>query len=161
MQHGIAFSELLTWIADETARWEAWTARQDAAIWAIPAGSGRIATLHDLLFHVFIVDLRYGQRLHGRPVSAYEDEPCADAATLFALARRGQALLHDALALDLSPVIEFQTLSAGTLRASKRKVLAHSLTHHLRHLAQAATLVRQHGHPTDWPHDLMMSGALA
>jgi uncharacterized damage-inducible protein DinB len=62
--------------------------------------------------------------------------------------------------VDLTQVIEFQTLSAGTQRASKRKVLAHSITHHIRHLAQAATLLRQHGFSTGWPHDLLMSDAL-
>lgn len=160
MENGIAFAELLRWIADETARWEAWTAGQDAGLWVIPAGDGRIATVRDLLFHVFVVDLRYGQRLNGLPVSTYEEEACADAAALFALARRGQALLRRACALDPTPIIEFPTLSAGTLRASRRKLIAHSITHHLRHMAQAATLVRQQGRPTGWMHDLVMSDAL-
>ena len=81
---------------------------------------------------------------------------------MFALARRGQDRLRLALdgSVDLTKVIEFQTLSAGTLRASGRKILAHTLTHHIRHLAQIATALRQHGHPTDWMHDLLMSDAL-
>lgn len=162
MDSGISFCELLTWISDETAAYERWFATRPDAVWEIPVGTGRTATVRDLLFHVYVVDLRYGQRLHQLPVSSYEDEPVADTLTLFALARRGQDLLRNALdgRVDLHRVIKFQTMTAGTLRASGRKILAHTLTHHLRHLAQIATALRQHGHPTDWMHDLLMSNAL-
>jgi uncharacterized damage-inducible protein DinB len=161
---GLSFIELLDWIGSETRQWAAWSARQPAAVWAVPIGAGKIATVRDLFFHVYVVDLRYGQRLNGLPVSAIEQEAVADPRDLFTLAARGQDLLRTwvvgAGPADLDRVIEFQTLSAGTLRASQRKVVAHSLTHHLRHLAQIATAMRQHGHPTDWGHDLMLSTAL-
>lgn len=163
MQAGISFSELLGWIGEETTKYETWFAGQPAGAWTAPAGSGRTATVRDLLFHTYVVDLRYGQRLHSMPVSSYEDEAVAEPMAMFPLARRGQALLRQAAedGRDLGEVIEFQTLTAGTLRASRRKVLAHSITHHLRHTAQIATLLRQAGHPTGWMHDLLMSGALA
>lgn len=160
---GIAFTELLVWIGGETARYERWFATQPATAWAAPAGSGRIATVRDLLYHTYVVDLRYGQRVHGLPVSSFEDEAVADPMQLFPLARRGQELLASALTsgIDLGEVLTFQTLSAGTQQASKRKIIAHSLTHHVRHLAQVATLLRQAGHATDWPHDLLFSDAIA
>ena len=162
MDHGISIGELLDWISDETAAHERWFATRQDTVWAVPVGTGRFATVRDLLFHVYVVDLRYGQRLHQLTVSSYEDETVADTLTLFALARRGQDLLRHALdgRVDLHRVIEFQTLTAGTQRASGRKIFAHSLTHHLRHLAQIATALRQHGHPTDWTHDLLMSNVL-
>lgn len=162
---GLGLGELLDWIAGETRNWQAWFARPPPAVWAVPVGDGRTATVRDLLFHVYVVDLRYGQRLHGLPVSTYEQEAVADPAELFPLAARGQDLLRRWLAgatpADAAEVIEFQTLTAGTLRATRRKVVAHSLTHHLRHLAQVATALRQHGHPSDWMHDLLVSPALA
>jgi uncharacterized damage-inducible protein DinB len=163
MPPGISFSELLAWIASETTRYEAWFAQQQPTVWSAPAGTGRIATVRDLLFHTYVVDLRYGQRLRGLPVSSYEDEAVAEPMALFTLARRGQDLLAQTLdgRIDLAEVIEFQTLTAGTQRASKRKVIAHALTHHIRHMAQVATLLRQHGSPTGWPHDLLFSDALA
>lgn len=162
---GPTFAELLAWIAEETPRWQAWFARQPEAVWGLAFGSGRTATVRDLVFHVFAVDLRYGQRLLGLPVTPFEEIPAADPEALFALAARGQEQFRRWLAEstpgDRAQVIEFQTLSAGLRRASKRTVLAHSLTHHLRHMAQLATVLRQHGHPTDWPHDLLMSRAMA
>lgn len=162
MPPGISFSELLAWNASETTRHEVWFAQQPPTVWAAPAGTGRTATVRDLLFHTYIVDLRYGQRLNGLPVSTYEDEAVTDPMAMFALARRGQDLLAKAIdgPNDLAEVIEFQTLTAGTLRASRRKVIAHALTHHIRHMAQIATLLRQHGAPTGWMHDLLMSDAL-
>lgn len=65
MTAGIAFSELLHWIAAETDAYRRWFAQRPAAAWQVPVGDGQTATVRDLLFHVYMVDLRYGQRLHG------------------------------------------------------------------------------------------------
>lgn len=162
MLPGITFIELLDWIGHETNAYARWFAARPDSVWAIPVGTERTASVRDLLFHAYVVDLRYGQRLHQMPVSSYATEAVTDTMALFDLARRGQDLLRVAVdgRIDLSQIIEFQTLSAGTLRASGRKILAHTITHHIRHLAQISTALRQHGHPTDWMHDLLMSDAL-
>lgn len=163
MTAGLTFIELLDWISSETAAYERWFATRPDAVWTVPVGLDGTGSVRDLLFHVYMVDLRYGQRLSQLPLSSYTDEVVGDSASLFALARRGQDLLRSTLdgSVDLTQVLEFQTISAGTLRASGRKILAHTLTHHIRHLAQIATALRQHGHATDWMHDLMMSDVLA
>jgi uncharacterized damage-inducible protein DinB len=163
MSPGISFSELLAWIAAETGRYEAWFAAQPAGVWAVPVGNGRIATITELLHHVYSVDLRLAQRVHGQPLATDAEVAAADPGALFALAGRGQAHLLLALTtgIDLAEVIAWQTQTGGhQIRASKRKVIAHSISHHLRHMAQAATLLRLHGYPTDWPHDLLLSDAL-
>lgn len=162
MQHGIAFTELLAWIASETDRYERWFAAQPAAAWAVPVGSGRIATVRDLLHHAFVVDLRLAQRVHGLPLASDDEVQVDDPMALFALARRGQALLREAVdgRLDLDERLEWRTAGGSVIGGSRRKIIAHSLTHHLRHLAQAATLLRQHGFPTDWMHDLLVSDAM-
>ncbi len=163
MAPGISFSELLAWIGAETGRYERWFATQPAAVWAVPVGSGRIATITELLHHVFSVDLRLAQRVHGQQLATDAELAATAPAALFALARRAQAHLQLALSsgIDLTEVIAWQTQAGHQIRASKRKVMAHSLSHHLRHMAQAATLLRLHGYPTDWPHDLLLSEALA
>lgn len=51
---------------------------------------------------------------------------------------------------------EVRTRSAGVLRTTRRAVLAHLLTHSIRHYAQLATLSRQHGVPPDWPMDYIL-----
>ncbi len=162
MAPSISFSELLAWIAAETGRYERWFALQPGAAWAVPVGEGRIATIHALLHHVYAVDLRLAQRVHGEPPAADAELDAVDPSALFALARRGQAHLQRALSagIDLAEVISWQAQAGGEFRASKRKVMAHSISHHLRHMAQAATVLRLHGFPTDWHHDLLASDAL-
>ena len=56
--------------------------------------------------------------------------------------------------------LEFPTLSAGTQSATRKKILFHALLHGIRHYAQLATLVRQHGIKPDWSMDILMSEAM-
>jgi uncharacterized damage-inducible protein DinB len=53
-------------------------------------------------------------------------------------------------------VLEMKTRSAGILRASRRTVLVHLLTHSVRHYAQLATLVRNHGIPSGIDMDYIL-----
>jgi uncharacterized damage-inducible protein DinB len=163
MAPGISFSELLAWIGSETRRYERWFAAQPAGAWADPVGSGRITTIRELLHHVYAADLRLAQRIQAQPPAADGEIAAADPAALFALARRGQPQQAAALAsgMDLDAVISWQATAGHQLRASKRTVMAHSISHHLRHMAQAATLLRLHGYATDWAHDLLLSDALS
>ena len=162
MEPGISFRELLGWIGSETTHYERWFATQAPAVWAVPAGSGNTATMRDLLFHTYYVDLRLGRYLLGQTVPSPAEVAAPDAAALFALAREGQGLLMSVIAnVDLDQVIDYRTAAHGILRITRRKIFAHSVTHHLRHTAQIATLLRQQGFATDWLHDLLMSDAMA
>ena len=55
------------------------------------------------------------------------------------------------------------TLSAAgfTISGSARKFLTHTFVHSLRHWAQLATVLRQYGHETSWPHDFVLSDVIA
>lgn len=46
----------------------------------------------------------------------------------------------------------------GVLRASRKTILVHALMHSIRHYAQLATLVRQHGVKPDWQMDYLLMG---
>ena len=56
---------------------------------------------------------------------------------------------------------EKQTLSAGIVHATRRKLFVHIMIHSRRHWAQLATLLRSHGLKTDWPQDFLFSEAMA
>jgi uncharacterized damage-inducible protein DinB len=163
--HALTFRELLDYTAAETAHWHRWLAAGRGGLLDLPAGEGRTATVRGLLHHVFVVERRYADRLLGDPVTPYEAVDTRDVATLFAAGaearRRLERYLAGATAADLARRLEFQTLSAGTLHASARKIVAHVLVHGIRHWAQLATVLRQHGEPTDWMHDLLMSDTMA
>ncbi len=160
----LTFRELLDYTRGEAEHWHRWLASQPAAVLDLPAGTGRTATVRGLIHHIIVVERRYVDRLRGEPVTAYEDLPQDSLDTLFTAFAEARARLDAWLAsaseADLARRLEFQTISAGTLQASARKIVAHLLLHGVRHWAQLATVLRQHGHSTDWMHDILMSDAL-
>lgn len=160
----LTFRELLDYTAAETDRWHQWLADQPTNVLDLPVGEGRTATVRGLLQHIFAVERRYADRLLGQPVSGYEVVNPESVATLFAGGRESREMLEQYLANasedDLGRHMEFQTQTLGTLSATARKIVAHTLMHGIRHWAQLATALRQQGHKTDWPHDLLTSSAL-
>ena len=59
---------------------------------------------------------------------------------------------------DWDKKIQFQTLTMGLARASRKTVFFHAMMHSIRHYAQLATLVRQHGFKTSFPMDYLAMG---
>ena len=154
---------LLEWNRAESRRWHAWFTSHPGAL-DVSMGAGSSASVRSLIRHVFYVDLRYAQRLVGLPVSPVEAIDVADVDGLFALAERAHGLLAGWLATatvaDLDQSYTFMTLGAGERTASARKVVLHACTHHARHWAQIATVLRIHGEPSDWRHDFLLSDAM-
>ncbi len=54
-------------------------------------------------------------------------------------------------------MMEFPTRTAGTVRASRRKMDFHALLYSMRHLEQLATALRGARHATDWGKDFLYS----
>ena len=160
----LTFRELLDYTAAESERWHGWLAVQPPAALDLVIGEGRIATVRGLIHHIALVERRYADRLLGHPVTTYESVPADSVEALFAAfaeaRRKLERYLASASAEDLARRLEFETLSAGKQSASARKIVAHALMHGIRHWAQLATLLRQAGYKTDWPHDVLMSDAL-
>jgi uncharacterized damage-inducible protein DinB len=161
---GVTFNELLRYTAQETERWRQWLATQPPEILELPAGSGRTATVRGLMHHIIVVERRYVDRLRGEPVLGYDDVPREPIEAMFAVftdaRRRLDEWLSTATEEDFNKTLEFQTLTAGTRSASARKIVAHLLIHGIRHWAQIATIMRQHGHDTGWFHDILLSDAM-
>lgn len=164
MTNGLTFRELLDYTAGETLRWRDWLKTQPPAVLDLPVGTGRTATVRGLIHHIIVVERRYTNRLRGEPVTTYESVPSDRIDELFRLFESGRhdldAWLASATEADLAQRHTFETISAGTLSASARKIVIHALVHGIRHWAQLATSLRQHGYATDWMHDILMSDAL-
>lgn len=160
----LTIRELLDYTAAETERWHRWFTAHPAQLLDVPVGEGRTATVRGLVQHIIAVERRYADRLLGDAVTPYEAIPTDSADALFAAFTQARARLERYLATatpdDLARRLEFQTLSAGAQSASARKIVLHALVHGIRHWAQVASALRQHGHATDWMHDLLMSDAL-
>ncbi len=164
MSDQLTFAELMAYTDGETRRWHAWLREQDPAVLELRVGEGSRATVREIIHHVFAVERRYADRLHGELPTAYDAIPMEPLDTLFEVHREARALLRrfveSATPDDWSRILVMETISAGTLRGSTRKVVAHALMHGVRHWAQLATALRAHGHPQPWGHDLLLSDAL-
>jgi uncharacterized damage-inducible protein DinB len=160
--NGIAFSELLAWREEETARWKDFFTH-NASCLEIPCSIAGTKDVRELVQHIFAVELRFAERLNDiAEVTSYESMRIASVEDLFLHGEKASSLLRHFLETRASDgewarVLEFQTRSAGLLRASKRKIFAHALMHGVRHWAQLATELRQQGIKTDWAHDFLFS----
>lgn len=161
----LSFRELMAYTEEETGRWEQWLRAQDPAVLDVALGEGRWSTVRELVFHTFLVERRYADRLLGEPVTAYEGVPHATLDELFAIHRAARERLERyvarATAAEWDEVLTFETLLYGPMHGSRRKVVAHALLHGVRHWAQIATALRQAGWPEQWPHDLLAATAIA
>lgn len=163
MNTGITLEELLTDHEVATRKWMTWFASSPAAL-DVPCDIYNSGTVRGLLKHIFAVELRHSQRLLGLDVVAYEAIPVGSLDDLSAVheqaMRNLRKFLSEANDATLHEIITLQTVSAGTLHASRRKLFVHILLHSMRHWAQLTTLLREAGFKTDWPKDFLFSEAI-
>jgi len=163
MDAGLDFAELLAYTHEENQHWKRWLKQHPEAL-AANAGIAGEDDVAGLLVHIFAVELRYAERLLEQPATPYEKLRSADLDQIFAIADDARSRFQQFLAqtdhADLSKIVTFETRSAGTLSASKRKILAHALLHGVRHWAQIATALRKAGYKQDWQHDFLFTKAV-
>jgi uncharacterized damage-inducible protein DinB len=153
--------EMLAWNEKTSDGWRQLIS-ENPEVLAMSCDIMGVKTVGELLQHIVAVELRYAQRLAGEPESDYNDIPFHSAEAIFATHDRTLSLLQPLLAdaaFNWSTEIEFQTITAGRIRASRRTILIHLLMHSIRHYAQLATLVRTHGFNPDWPMDFLFVAA--
>ncbi|HWT64840.1 MAG TPA: DinB family protein [Terracidiphilus sp.] len=162
MTAALTLTELLDWSDESTRKWLVFLA-EHPELQTAPCGIYKTENVLGLVRHIVAVELRYSQRLAGLPVSAYDEIRADSLAAMEArhaeAIERLRAVAEDTIQ-NWDEELEFVTLSAGTLRATRRKVFAHALLHPVRHWAQLATLVRAAGTPADFGGDLLLSSAL-
>lgn len=151
-------AEMLAYNQDSSSRWEKWFAKNPAAL-DVPCDVMNVGTVRMLVQHIFAVELRFSQGLLNEPASDYANLPANSLENLIGIHSRAAANLEAFLVTANGPmmeeVIEVVTRTAGTLRASRRAIFVHAMLHSVRHWAQLATLLRQHGMKTDWPQDYL------
>jgi uncharacterized damage-inducible protein DinB len=151
---------LLELTSSEQHRWHEWFVERPNA-WAVPFATGRMATVGGVAAHIFVVELRYAQRLLDLEVTPWEDFWQVSIEDVFELGdnARGQLVqfLTSAPESELDRVLTFQTLTAGMVSASKYKIASNVFLHGIRHWGQVATVLRQNGFTDQWPHDMLLS----
>jgi uncharacterized damage-inducible protein DinB len=160
---GITLQELLVDNEASTNKWHAWFHANEAAL-DVPCDIYNSGTVRGILKHIFAVELRHSQRLRGEEVVAYDAIPAGSLDELFDVHVKAtenlQKFLLGTSDAALEEVIALQTVSAGTIHASRRKLFAHIMLHSIRHWAQLSTLLREQGFKTDWPKDFLFSEAV-
>ena len=84
-----------------------------------------------------------------------------DYRVIYAIHDRAMAMLRELLSrdhVDWEDLLAFSTHDGGVLRATRRTVFVHLLTHSIRHHAQLATAVRHGGVRADWEMDYLFMG---
>jgi uncharacterized damage-inducible protein DinB len=117
-------------------------------------------TVAQLLRHIVAVELRYAERISRMPETSYEQIPFDSVDALFATHDRAIDIYKKLLAdnIDWEEMIDFQTRSYGTAKASLKTIYFHAMLHGIRHYAQLGTLVRKHGYKTALPGDYLFMG---
>ena len=159
----IALEEFIEDNARSTELWRAWFAQHSQAF-AVPCDIFDTKTVAGFVKHIFLAELRHSQRLTGQRVVNADEMKATTGDELFAVhdeaVENYRRFVSETPVESLQEIIDIQTLSRGTVRASRRKLFVHVMLHSKRHWAQLATLLRQHGAPTDWPHDFLFSEAM-
>ena len=156
----LTYKVLLEVTSTEHHRWRDWFVEHPKA-WVVPFATGRMATIGGLVLHIFGVELRYAQRLLDQEVTDWEEFRQTSVDEVFELGdnARGQLVhfLTTAPEKELDRILTFQTLTAGTISASKYKIASNIFLHDIRHWGQIATVLRQNGFVDQWPHDMLLS----
>ncbi len=122
-----------------------------------PCSIAKTATVAELLQHIVAVELRYAERLALRPETGYSEIPCDTVEAIYATHDRAMALYGETLHanLDWNGEMEFVTRTLGPARSTRRSVFFHAMFHSIRHYAQLATLLREHGYTLTWMGDYL------
>ena len=159
----ITIEELIQYTDEERAKWEKWFLTQGDGPLQISLAGDKQTTVGILILHIFGPELRYVERLRGRPVTEYRDEPTDRASGIFAFGHHSRDALREfvqqAQPDDWGRTLEFN-LGQHQMGASARKLILHVLMHEIRHWAQIARVMREHGLPPPGGHDLLLSSAL-
>lgn len=156
----LRYETLLELTSTEHHLWHQWFL-EHAPAWDVPFATGRMATIGKLVLHIFAVELRYTQRLLGEEVTQWEEFSQTSIEDVFELGENARAQLVQFLTTapesELDRVLTFETLTAGTVTATKHKIASNIFLHDIRHWGQIATVLRQHGYTDQWAHDLLLS----
>jgi uncharacterized damage-inducible protein DinB len=163
-ERSVEIGVLAAYVDGETERWREWLEGAPAGVLDLPLGPGSDGTVRTLVKHVFAVELRYAQRLVGEPVSGYEELADGTIGELWEIHRTAASLrdrfLREATPEALDRVLVSDTRRLGRIEASAHTVVVHTLVHGIRHWAQVATVLRQHGYGGLWEHDWLLSPAV-
>jgi uncharacterized damage-inducible protein DinB len=159
----ISIDELLHYSGEERDKWRRWLVSHPDALEAPLQPGGGFPTVGKLIDHIFIVERRHLQRLHGLPLSTATGLTGNNAPPLFdygaSVRREMEQFIRDLGEDEADEIRQFEVRDR-LWPMTPRKLLFHILLHELRHWAQIALAVRLAGFEPPGNHDLFYSSAL-
>jgi uncharacterized damage-inducible protein DinB len=148
--------EMLAWNESTTAQWKTLCSEHPEML-DLPCDINGTKSVAELLQHIVAVELRYAERLANLPVRDYAAIPYHSVEAVFATHEEAMSLYRKLLASDIdwNETIEYMTRVMGPARSLRKTIFVHALMHSIRHYAQLATLVRQHGIKPSRPLDYL------
>ena len=149
--------ELMAWLEATSEGWKALVAEHPEVL-AMPCDVRESHTAGDLLGHIAAVELWYAQRLRGDAALVFPKADAGSGEAIYSLHAEAMGIVRELLARPdafWEEAMELPTRSAGVLVVARRVVLVHLAMHAIRHYAQLATLVRQHGVKPGWAMDYL------
>ncbi len=164
MTAAITLEELLLWNEESAKFWKAHL-EANPTLLQLPCTIGGTNDVLELVTHIWGVELRWGQRIAGLPLTSRKDMPTGPLDAIYGLHTQAVGIyrgLLDNPAQNWDEMITFELpeWKPSTRTVSRRKIVAHALFHSQRHWAQLATLVRTAGFPSGFMGDILFSSAL-
>jgi uncharacterized damage-inducible protein DinB len=160
----LSLDELLTWTAEERAKWLPWFKANPEALKAPIQAGGRFPTVVSLIDHTFLIETRHTLRLQRQELPTQTGVAADDIDGLWAYAARSRDAVHRYLPTltdeDAKTLRDVVVQSGGSFPMTPRKLLFHMGLHEVRHWAQIAAAVRMAGFAPPGDHDLFYSKAL-
>ncbi len=160
MPASIPLDALLTWADEEARKWQEFFAVHPEAL-ELKTDIAHTENVRGLLVHIVAVDYAYTGRAGIAPQEGFDEIARRANADPFALGQEARRRFREYLAgagdAALDAAMTFGTITSGQITASRRKMIAHSLLHGIRHWAQLATFIRQQGLPDPGKHDFLFT----
>ena len=161
MTVGISFEELLAYEEEQTKQWHEFFAKRPHLLKLEVSATD---DLGGLLLHVFTASYRSAERLLGQPMTPNSEFKHGSVDELFAIGAEAHRKLSEyikgATPAAIAEVHTYPSHTLGEFKATPKKLLTHALVHSIRHWAQVARVLREHGQRADFSHDVLFSKAI-
>ncbi len=163
----LSIGELLDYTEEERDKWHKWFSANGDAPLRITLANETHPTVGALILHCFWAELFYALWMRGEILSESspvvienKNLPSDQASRVFAFGQTARKAMRDftesATGDDWGRIHEVD-LRGFQIRGTARKLIAHILVHEIRHWAQVAILMREHGLSPPGDHDLLFS----
>ncbi len=159
----IPLDALITWADEEARTWQEFFRAHPEAL-ELKSNIAHTETVRGLLAHIAGVEYLYTERIRGIVRTNYDELLERAQADPFGMGEEARRWFREFLGSSddaaLDTVMTFGTLTVGQFAATRRKMLAHAALHGIRHWAQLATLIRQHGFAGPGKHDFLYTAGM-